>query len=209
MMRTRGSSRMNQARRALWGIAFLAACALSSCGGGGSGDTTAPTPPPPGGIGKPAQPTDILTYKYDLSRSGANVTESLLTSANVNKASFGLLRFLPTDGKVDAQPLYLSGLNIGGATHNTVYVATENDTVYAFDADTAAVLWQKSLLGSGETPSDVIFNCSQVNPTIGVTSTPVIDKTAGAHGTMFVVAMSKSASGSYIQRLHALDVTTG
>ncbi len=200
---------MHQGRGAGWSATLVAVCGLAACGGGGSGDVTTPTTPPPGGTGKPAQPTDILTYKYDLSRSGANGTESLLTTANVNSKSFGLLRFLPTDGKVDAQPLYLSGLTIGSATHNVVYVATENDTVYAFDADTATVLWQTSLLGSGETPSNEVFNCSQVTPTIGVTSTPVIDKGAGANGTMFVVAMSMNAAGTYIQRLHALDVTTG
>jgi hypothetical protein len=133
----------------------------------------------------------------------------VLTASNVNATSFGLLRFLPADGKVDAQPLYLSGLTVNGATHNVVYVASENDTVYAYDADSGAVLWQVSLLGSGEAASDGV-GCDQVTPTIGVTSTPVIDRTAGAHGTMFVVAMSRNTgNSSYHQRLHALDVTTG
>ncbi|HUA89222.1 MAG TPA: PQQ-binding-like beta-propeller repeat protein [Steroidobacteraceae bacterium] len=189
---------------------MLLTCLLAaSCGGGGSGDVGTGTSPPPtgGGSSTPAQPTDILTYKYDAMRSGANVTESVLTTQNVNSTSFGLLRFLPTDGKVDAQPLYLSGLSISGASHNVVYVATENDSVYAFDADTGTQLWQVSLLGAGESPSDPV-NCGQVTPTIGITSTPVIDPAAGAHGTLFVVAMSKSGS-SYFQRLHALDVTTG
>ncbi|MGH8268064.1 MAG: immunoglobulin domain-containing protein, partial [Steroidobacteraceae bacterium] len=95
----------------------------------------------------PAQGTDVVTYKNDLARSGQNLTESTLTPANVNSATFGKLRVLATDGKVDAQPLYLSALAITGATHNVVFVATENDTVYAFGADSGAILWQKSLLG--------------------------------------------------------------
>jgi outer membrane protein assembly factor BamB len=112
------------------------------------------------------------------------------------------------DGIVDAQPLYLSHLSVGGSTHNVVFVATESDSVYAFDADTGAKVWQVSLLGSGETASDD-QGCSFISPTMGITSTPVIDRMAGAHGTMFLVAMSKDGSGSYHQRIHALDVTTG
>jgi outer membrane protein assembly factor BamB len=150
--------------------------------------------------------TDVVTYKNDLARTGQNLSESSLTPANVNTASFGKLRFLATDGKVDAQPLYLSALTVGGAAHNVVFVATENDTVYAFDADSGTTLWHVSLLGSGESPSDS-RGCSQVTPVIGITSTPVIDRSAGPHGAIYVVAMSNG--GSYHQRLHALDVTTG
>jgi predicted small lipoprotein YifL len=152
--------------------------------------------------------TDVVTYKYDAMRSGQNLTESTLTPANVIAATFGKLRNLAVDGLVDAQPLYLSKLSIAGATHNVVFVATEHDSVYAFDADTGATLWHASLLGSGETTSDN-RGCSQVTPEIGVTSTPAIDRTAGAHGTLFVVAMTKDTSANYHQRLHALDVTTG
>jgi hypothetical protein len=158
--------------------------------------------------GTPSRGTDVLTYKNDLSRSGQNLTESALTTANVTSSGFGLLRNLTVDGKVDAQPLYLSALNISGGTHNVVYAATEHESVYAFDADTGSTLWQVSLLKSGETTSD-IHGCNQVVPEIGITSTPVIDRSAGAHGTLFVVAMSKDGSGNYHQRLHALDVTTG
>lgn len=172
------------------------------------------SPAPPTGVGggtppRPTQRTDVTTYKYDISRSGQNLTESVLTTSNVNSANFALLRFLSVDGNVDAQPLYLSALAVASATHNVVYVATENDSVYAFDSDTGAVLWHVSLLGSGESPSDAVDGCSQITPQIGVTSTPVIDRSAGAHGTLFAVAMSKNATGSYFQRLHALDVTTG
>jgi outer membrane protein assembly factor BamB len=202
-------------RRALAGIARIAALLLvtvlaATCGGGGGmSSTTSPTQPPPSGSTTPTQATDVTTYKNDVSRTGQNVTESVLTLTNVNSTTFGLLRFLSTDGKVDAQPLYLSGLSLQGATHNVVFVATENDSVYAFDADSGAKLWQATLLGSGESPSDSVGGCSQITPQIGVTSTPVIDRAAGAHGTLFVVAMSKSASLTYYQRLHALDVTTG
>ena len=152
--------------------------------------------------------TDVLTYKNDLSRTGQNLTESTLTLANVNSAGFGLLRNLMVDGKVDAQPLYVSQLIVSGSQHNVVFVATEHDSVYAFDADTGSVLWHASLLASGETLSDT-HGCSQVVPEIGITSTPVIDRNAGAHGTLYVVAMSKDASSAYHQRLHALDLVTG
>jgi hypothetical protein len=152
--------------------------------------------------------TDVLTYKNDLSRSGQNLTESTLTLSNVTSSTFGLLRNLPVDGKVDAQPLYLSQLNISGTAHTALFVATEHDSVYAFDSDTGAVLWHVSLLSTGETLSDT-RGCGQVVPEIGITSTPVIDRRAGAHGTIFVVAMSKDASSNYHQRVHALDVATG
>ncbi len=152
--------------------------------------------------------TDVVTYKNDLVRSGLNSTETTLTPANVNSTTFGLLRTLSVDGLVDAQPLYLSQLTVGGAARNVVFVATEHDSVYAFDTDTGVKLWQVSLLGTGETTSDA-RGCNQVTPEIGITSTPVIDRSAGAHGVIYLVAMTKDASSNYHQRLHALDVTTG
>ena len=151
---------------------------------------------------------DVTTYKYDLNRSGQNLAESALTLTNVASSTFGLLRSLPVDGRVDAQPLYLSALSAAGGTFNAVFVATEHDSVYAFDSDSGAILWHVSLLGTGEKTSDT-RGCSQVSPEIGITSTPVIDRSAGAHGTMYVVAMSIDSSSNYHQRLHALDVTTG
>ncbi|HEX8756026.1 MAG TPA: hypothetical protein VF745_06790 [Steroidobacteraceae bacterium] len=150
----------------------------------------------------------MLTYRDDAGRTGADLTESVLTPGNVNSSSFGLVRVLSVDGKVDAQPLYLAQLPVAGATHDVVFVATESDSVYAFDPHTGATLWHVSLLGSGETPSDN-RGCDQITPTIGVTSTPVIDPAAGPHGAIFLVAMSKDASSNYHQRLHALDVTSG
>jgi len=155
-----------------------------------------------------ASGTDVTTYKDDLARTGQNLTESKLSLANVNSSSFGLLRNLPVDGKVDGQPLYLSRLMISGAAHNVVFAVTENDSVYAFDTDTGATLWQVSVLGAGETLSDD-RGCGQVVPNIGITSTPVISRSAGTHGAIYLVAMSKDSSSAYHQRLHALDLTTG
>jgi hypothetical protein len=109
---------------------------------------------------------------------------------------------------VDAQPLYVSGLAIDGQTHNVLYIATEHDTVYAVDADNGTSLWDTSLLGSGEMPSDT-RGCGQVAPEIGISSTPVIDPHRGPNGTIYVVAMSKNSSGKYFQKLHALDLVTG
>jgi hypothetical protein len=129
------------------------------------------------------------------------------TQANVNSSTFGLLRNLSVDGRVDAEPLYLSQLSIAGGVHNVVFIMTEHDSAYAFDTDTGQQLWKVSLLGSGESPSDD-RGCSQVSPEIGVTSTPVIDRSAGGHGILYAVAMSKNGSG-FFQRLHALDITTG
>ena len=151
--------------------------------------------------------TNVTTYHNDVARTGQNTTETVLTQANVDSTTFGLLRNLSVDGLVDAEPLYLSQLGIAGGVHNVVFVMTEHDSAYAFDSDTGAQLWKVSLLGSGETTSDD-RGCSQVTPEIGITSTPVIDRTAGAHGILYAVAMSKNGS-TYFQRLHALDITSG
>lgn len=162
-----------------------------------------------GSTSKPASAgTDVVTFKNDLGRTGQNLSETRLTPTNVSAATFGLLRNLAVDGKVDAQPLYLSALTVGGAAHNVVFVATEADSVYAFDSDTGATLWHVSLLRSGESLSDN-RGCGQVTPNIGITSTPVIDRGAGKNGALYVVAMSKDGSSAYHQRLHALDVTSG
>jgi hypothetical protein len=127
----------------------------------------------------------------------------------VNPSSFGKLFVMSVDGKVDAQPLYKSALAIpDNGIHNVLFVETENDSAYAFDADTGTQLWHVSALGSGESPSDD-RGCGQVTPNIGITATPVIDPAAGPHGTIYLVAMSKDASGNYYQRLHALDLATG
>ena len=155
-----------------------------------------------------ASATDVLTYHNDNARSGQNLQETILTTTNVNSSTFGKLFTMPVDGIIDAEPLYLSAVSIPGqGIHNVLYVVTENDSVYAFDADTGAVLWHMSLLPGGETPSGDL-GCKQISPQIGITSTPVIDRASGPNGTIYVVAMSKNSS-SYFQRIHALDVTTG
>lgn len=160
------------------------------------------TPPP-----APPQPTtiDATTYHYDNARDGLNAKEAALTPANINSSAFGKINFFKTDGKVDAEPLYLSQFTINGAVHNVLYVASEHDSAYAFDADTGAILWQISTLKSGETTSDD-HGCGQISPEIGITSTAVIDRALGA---LFVVAMSKDQGGAYHQRLHALNLATG
>jgi len=161
---------------------------------------------------------DVLTYHGDNARTGADLQETALTPATVNAADFGKVGFLAVDGKVDAQPLYLSNVAIPGqGTHNVVYVATENDSVYAFDAQTGALLWQDSahggsqaLLGPGETTvPDTDYHSGQITPIIGITSTPVIDP---ATGSLYVVAMSKATvagTAVYYQRIHALNLQTG
>lgn len=155
-----------------------------------------------------AASTDVLTYHNDVARTGQNLTETTLTTSNVSSAQFGKLGFFSVDGLVDAEPLYASTVTVSGAAHNVLIVPTEHDSVYAFDADSGTTLWQVSMLKSGETTSDD-RNCSQVSPEIGVTSTPVIDRSGGPNGAVYVVAMSKDSSGNYHQRLHALDLALG
>lgn len=182
------------------------AAALTACGGGGSSSMSSSTGNGTAGGGS-TNTADVLTYHNDTMRTGQNLTETTLTSVNVNATTFGKLRMLVADGSVDATPLVVSGLSIAGVTHNVVYIGSEHDSVYAYDADSGTPLAQVSLLGDGEVPSDD-HGCSQVSPEIGITSTPVIDRTAGPNGTLFVVAMSKDANGNYYQRLHALDLLT-
>ncbi|HEY4358383.1 MAG TPA: hypothetical protein VGN16_21735 [Acidobacteriaceae bacterium] len=152
--------------------------------------------------------TDATTYHYNNARTGLNPNETILTTANVNSTMFGKLNLLSVDGKVDGEPLYLSAITINGQTHNVLYVVTEHASIYAFDADNGTQLWKVSALGSGETTSDD-HGCGQITPEIGITSTPVIDRSGGTNGTIFIVAMSKDSGGAYHQRLHALDITTG
>ncbi|MBV9131001.1 MAG: hypothetical protein JO298_11505, partial [Verrucomicrobia bacterium] len=156
--------------------------------------------------------TDVLTYHNDNTRTGWNPNEVLLTPGNVNQSTFGLKHNLLVDGKVDAQPLYVSNAAVfsGGSpqgNHNLVIVATEHDSLFAFDADSGVLYWQTSLLLPGETPSDD-RGCDQITPEIGVTATPVIDRNEGINGTIYVVAMSKLGT-VYYQRLHAINLATG
>jgi hypothetical protein len=160
-------------------------------------------------VNAPTATTDILTYHNDNARTGQNLNETILTTGNVAFATFGKVGFYPADGKVDAEPLYASSVTVpSNGLHNLLIVATEHDTVYAFDADTGATVWQTSTLMAGETSSDS-RSCGQVIPEIGVTATPVIDRTRGPNGAIYVVAMSKDGAGHYHQRLHALDLALG
>jgi hypothetical protein len=155
-----------------------------------------------------ASAQNVVTYHNNNSRTGLNSAETTLTLSNVNVSSFGKLFELTVDGLVDAEPLYLSAVPVQGVNHNVLIVATEHDSVYAFDADSGSQLWKITTLGAGETTSDD-RGCSQVTPEIGITSTPVISRPAGSNGVIYVVAMSKDSSGNYYQRLHALDATSG
>ena len=152
--------------------------------------------------------TSVTTYHNDNARDGWNSLETVLTPQTVNATAFGKLRQMSVDGKVDAQPLYVSSLSIAGQTRNVLITVTEHGTAYAFDADEGFELWHVSTLASNETTSDD-HSCAQISPEIGITDTPVIDRGYGSNGAVFLVAMSKDAQGAYHQRLHALDLTTG
>jgi len=157
---------------------------------------TAPPPPPTGSV-------NITTYHFDNKRTGLNNNETILTPANVNTGTFGKLFSLTVDGYVYAQPLYMSGVTINGMAHNVVFISTEKDQVYAFDADNYnnnSPLWHTSLLQSGESP----VSGGNPSPYHGSTSTPVIDANTG---TMYVVSQQTNGSSSF--RLNAIDITTG
>jgi hypothetical protein len=150
------------------------------------------------------------TFHNDNMRTGQNISETVLTPANVNPIQFGKLVSYSLDGIAFASPLYVAGVSIpSNGVHNVVYVATENDSVYAFDADglSSTPLWHVNFLKSGVTtvPCADVGECGDIPVQIGITSTPVVDPTSG---TIYVVAKTKESS-TYVQRLHALDITTG
>lgn len=158
----------------------------------------------------------VATYQYDNGRTGQNTSETILTPANVNVNQFGKLFALGVDAPVDAQPLYVANVTIGGTAHNVVFAATENDSVYAFDADSntgsnATYLWKASLVDAahGAPPGATAVNRHDLpcdaSGTWGVTSTPVIDTSTN---TMYAVAFSEE-NGKFLYRLHAIDITTG
>ena len=171
------------------------------------------------GCGSPAGPvfaqseptiqSGYLTWKNGNARTGLQSNERKLTPQNVNANSFGEIFSVPLDGWAYAQPLYVEGLSIGGAKHNVVFVATENDTVYAFDAGRPGPpLWQRSFLGPGITTGPISFEDSEIilSPTgLGITSTPVIDLKSQ---TIYVQAETFE-NGGYAQKLHALDIHSG
>jgi len=152
--------------------------------------------------------TGVLTYHNNNARDGQNMTETILTTSNVNSTQFGKVFAYSVDGMVYAQPLYVSHVSINGNVHNVVYVVTQHDSVMAFDADAGgAPLWTKSFInpaqGITSIPSTDVN--TPITPEIGITSTPVID---GNTGTMYVVAATKE-NGAHTHRLHALDIVTG
>src|SRR5581483_2348032 len=154
----------------------------------------------------------VLTYKNDTFHSGANRNETTLTLSNVNPLGFGKRVAFPIDGEAYAQPLFMPALTIGGVSHNVVFVTTQNDSVYAFDADStnpsAAPLWKTSFLGGANNATPVAsadVNCNDTHPLMGIMSTPVIDPVSS---TIYVVSFTKE-NGTLVDRLHALDLTTG
>jgi hypothetical protein len=189
--------RLNPPYRLRTACAFLFFCAL-------------------GGLWCSAQ-VNVVTQHNDTNRTGQNLNESILTPSNVNNAQFGRLFALPVDGYIYAQPLYLSGLQIPGAgLHNVVFVATEHDSVYAFDADSnggsnTSPLWQASLLSTaygaapGATTVASQLVAEDIIPEYGVTGTPVIDPAAGI---LYVVSFTLEGS-AYVLRLHALNILSG
>lgn len=160
------------------------------------------------GFGEPVE-AQITTAQSNSFRTSANLHEKQLTPANVNVASFGKLFSRTVDGDIFAQPLYVPSLEIEGiGKRNIVFVATEHDSVYAFDVDGAAdvPLWKTSFLSATSTSVPAReLHCPFIKPEVGITPTPVIDLTSG---TIYVLARTKE-DGQYVQRLHALDVTTG
>jgi hypothetical protein len=161
----------------------------------------------PGSIKKySGTPIDVLTYHYDNFRTGWNQAETDLTPATVASSKFGLLQTLKVDGNVFAQPLLVTNVTVAdGTTHDILIVATGHDTVYAYDAQSYAILWQVSL-GTPQSSNDV--GCGDVVPEYGITSTPVVIRT-GAAATLYVVAATEATHLQFASQLHALNVATG
>ena len=165
---------------------------------------------------QPRARAQVLTSQYDNARTGANLRETILTAQNVNTNQFGKVFKYRVDGDIYAQPLYIPGLEIPGkGNHNVVFVATEHDSVYAFDADghPTTPLWRAGVANPRADATTVPVSsvgCPFIRPEVGITSTPVIDFSSG---TLYVLARTKESAGffssRFVQRLHALAITTG
>ncbi len=149
----------------------------------------------------------VLTSRGDATRSGANTNETMLTTSNVNTATFGHLFSAPIDYQSLAQPLYVPNVNIGGQSHNVVYVVTQADSVYAFDADNGTQLWSASMLDGGVPASGKYLPCGTLGGFAeeGIVGTPVIDQNSN---TMYLVAKTVFNATVY-HYLHALDISSG
>jgi hypothetical protein len=193
-------------------ISLLLGGLLMGCPGSGGSNSSTPGSNPP----LATSYTGTFTYHNHNARTGENLNETVLTWANVNQAQFGKKFSYPLDGIAYASPLYVANVSIfGQGVHNVVYVATEHDSVYAFDADGLSpnLFWKMSFIdpaaGVTTVPAADTGECCDIAPEIGITGTPVIDQ---ATGTLYVVAKTKEVVGgttTYVQRLHALDITTG
>jgi hypothetical protein len=162
------------------------------------------TPPRPHAA---AAGVDVTTYHYDRKRTGWNPRETVLTQANVASSRFGLLHTFTVDGDVLAQPLFVSGFQLpDGSTHDVLVVATENNSVYAFDANDYSTLWHLQM-GPPQSAGDV--NCSHVHPQYGISATPAIVRTAVDHATLYVVSATEPQRDDFHTHLHALDLATG
>ena len=172
---------------------------------------------PPSEVEKPVTPPAIVTYQNGNSRLGQNIQETILTTTTVNATNFGKIFSWTTDGNIYAQPLYVPNVTINGSVHNVLYIVTEADGIYAFDADSKtqnpAPLWYTSLVnGTTVIPVPCLdhHTACTIYPTIGITGTPVINVSTN---TMYFVARTKEAANTstpvYVERLHALDITTG
>lgn len=205
-LQTAGQTRIQLLGVALWLVA------ATGCGGSGAPPAQAGNPtdsPPPA----PAQPTVVGTYHNDNARTGANITESVLTPANVNAVSFGKRAAIQVVGDIFAQPLYIPAiLTADRKSHNLVIVATEHDQVYAIDADSHNFVWHSDFLDAAAgvtTLQSTDVDCDAIKPEIGITGTPVIDTSSS---TIYVVARTKETQSGepvFYQRLHALDLKTG
>lgn len=153
--------------------------------------------PPPAGA-------DYLTYHSDNLRTGWNQSETILNVSNVKNMT--VKATLQVDGDVLAQPLYVSQYPVNGALHNIVIVATEGDSVYAFDADNYTQLWHKSL-GPSQSSSEI--GCFDIQPQYGITGTPVIVRSSSTSATIYVVAATMPSTGVIHTILHAMDLGTG